>query len=201
MGEEVSASCENPKPIPILQNVVCTLNLGCPLDLKGIALKARNAEYNPKRFAAVVMRIREPKTTALLFASGKMVCTGAKSVQDSKRAAKRYARIVHKLGFDVVLKDFKIQNMVASVALPAPVKVVELSHSDHFMFITYEPEIFPGLIYRMRRPNITILVFPSGKLVITGAKVRQEIDQAFDNIFPLLMSFARHDKPDPFSDS
>ncbi|OMP14328.1 TATA-box binding protein [Corchorus olitorius] len=135
MGEEVTTYCENPKHVPILQNVVSTLNLGCPLDLKAIALKARNAEYNPKRFAAVVMRIREPKTTALLFASGKMICTGAKSVQDSKRAAKRYGRIVQKLGFDVVFKDFKIQNMVASAALPAPVKVVELSHSDHFMFI------------------------------------------------------------------
>ncbi|OMO60885.1 TATA-box binding protein [Corchorus olitorius] len=169
MGEEVTAYCENPKPVPILQNVVSTLNLGCPLDLKATALKA------------------SPNLT--------------KSVQDSKRAAKRYARIVQKLGFNVVLKDFKIQNMVASVALSAPVKVVELSHSDHFMFITYEPEIFPGLIYRMRRPNITILVFPSGKgkLLITGAKVRQEIDQAFDNIFPLLLSFARHDNPDPFS--
>ncbi|KAL0696432.1 hypothetical protein Bca4012_063612 [Brassica carinata] len=70
--------------VPTLQNIVSTVNLDCKLDLKAIALQARNAEYNPKRFAAVIMRIREPKTTALIFASGKMVCTGAKSEHLSK---------------------------------------------------------------------------------------------------------------------
>ena len=62
----------------LFRNIVCTVNLGCKLDLKKIALHARNAEYNPKRFAAVIMRIRDPRTTALIFSSGKMVCTGAK---------------------------------------------------------------------------------------------------------------------------
>ena len=78
-----------------------TVSLGCKLDLKKIALHARNAEYNPKRFAAVIMRIREPRTTALIFGSGKMVCTGAKSEEDSRLAARKYARIVQKLGFQV----------------------------------------------------------------------------------------------------
>ncbi|POS81681.1 TATA-box-binding protein, partial [Erysiphe pulchra] len=76
--------------IPTLQNVVATVNLDCRLDLKTIALHARNAEYNPKRFAAAVMRIREPKTTALIFASGKMVVTGAKSEDDVKLASRKY---------------------------------------------------------------------------------------------------------------
>jgi transcription initiation factor TFIID TATA-box-binding protein len=80
---------------------VSTVSLGCKLDLKKIALHARNAEYNPKRFAAVIMRIREPRTTALIVGSGKMVCTGAKSEEDSRLAARKYARIVQKLGFHV----------------------------------------------------------------------------------------------------
>nr|GMD23154.1 TATA-box-binding protein [Ipomoea batatas] len=125
--------------VPTLQNIVSTVNLDCKLDLKAIALQARNAEYNPKRFAAVIMRIREPKTTALIFASGKMVCTGAKSEQQSKLAARKYARIIQKLGF------------------PAKFK--------------YEPELFPGLIYRMKQPKIVLLIFVSGKIVLTGAKV------------------------------
>jgi len=83
------------------RNIVSTVNLGCKLDLKKIALHARNAEYNPKRFAAVIMRIREPRTTALIFSSGKMVCTGAKSEEDSRLAARKYARIIQKLGFPV----------------------------------------------------------------------------------------------------
>lgn len=83
------------------RNIVSTVNLNCKLDLKKIALHARNAEYNPKRFAAVIMRIREPRTTALIFSSGKMVCTGAKSEEDSRLAARKYARIIQKLGFTV----------------------------------------------------------------------------------------------------
>ena len=81
--------------VPTLQNIVATVNLDCRLDLKTIALHARNAEYNPKRFAAVIMRIRDP---ALIFASGKMVVTGAKSEDDSKLASRKYARIIQKLG-------------------------------------------------------------------------------------------------------
>lgn len=79
---------------PKLQNIVSTVNLSTKLDLKLIALRARNAEYNPKRFAAVIMRLRDPKTTALIFASGKMVCTGAKTEEDSNRAARKYAKII-----------------------------------------------------------------------------------------------------------
>lgn len=90
------------------RNIVSTVNLNCKLDLKKIALHARNAEYNPKRFAAVIMRIREPRTTALIFSSGKMVCTGAKSEEDSRLAARKYARIIQKLGFTVSNFDFSL---------------------------------------------------------------------------------------------
>lgn len=86
--------------VPQIQNVVATTNLGVSLELKTIAMQARNAEYNPKRFAAVVMRIREPKTTALIFSSGKIVVTGAKSEDASKLASRKYARIDHAAGPD-----------------------------------------------------------------------------------------------------
>ncbi|XP_064279148.1 TATA box-binding protein-like 2 isoform X2 [Passer domesticus] len=76
-----TSASESSGIVPQLQNIVSTVNLGCKLHLKNIALRARNAEYNPKRFAAVIMRIREPRTTALIFSSGKMVCTGAKSYE------------------------------------------------------------------------------------------------------------------------
>lgn len=98
----------DPGIVPQLQNIVSTVNLCCKLDLKKIALHARNAEYNPKRFAAVIMRIREPRTTALIFSSGKMVCTGAKSEDDSRLAARKYARIIQKLGFQVRSKINKL---------------------------------------------------------------------------------------------
>lgn len=134
------------------------MNLSCKLDLKRIALHARNAEYNPKRFAAVIMRIREPRTTALIFSSGKMVCTGAKSEEDSRLAARKYARIIQKLGFPVryllllnsfklnllsfllfyicmfqaKFLDFKIQNMVGSCDVKFPIRLegLVLTHAQ-----------------------------------------------------------------------
>lgn len=176
---------------PKLQNIVSTVNLDCKLNLKKIALHARNAEYNPKRFAAVIMRIREPRTTALIFSSGKMVCTGAKSEEESKIAARKYARIVQKLGFKVRFQDFKIQNMVGSCDVKFPIRLegLVLTHSQ---FSSYEPELFPGLIYRMVKPRIVLLIFVSGKVVLTGAKVKQEILEAFDNIYPILKGFRKH---------
>lgn len=175
---------------PTLQNIVATVNLDCRLDLKTIALHARNAEYNPKRFAAVIMRIREPKTTALIFASGKMVVTGAKSEDDSKLASRKYARIIQKLGFNSKFTDFKIQNIVGSCDIKFPIRLEGLA-SRHHNFSSYEPELFPGLIYRMIKPKIVLLIFVSGKIVLTGAKVREEIYQAFEMIYPVLQDFRK----------
>lgn len=176
--------------IPQLQNVVSTVNLVCKLDLKQIALHARNAEYNPKRFAAVIMRIRDPRTTALVFSSGKMVCTGAKSEEMSRLAARKYARIIQKLGFPARFVEFKIQNMVGSCDVKFPIRLEGLVMS-HAQFSSYEPELFPGLIYRMVRPRIVLLIFVSGKVVLTGAKERSEIMEAFCNIYPILKNFKK----------
>ncbi|KAI9074121.1 hypothetical protein K1719_043892 [Acacia pycnantha] len=160
--------------VPTLQNIVSTVNLDCKLNLKDIALHARNAEYNPKRFAAVIMRIREPKTTALIFASGKM-----------------YALIIQKLGFPATFKDFKIQNIVDSCDVKFPIRLEGPAYS-HGAFSSYEPELFPGLIYRMKQPKIVLLIFVSGKIVQTGAKVRDEIYTAFENIYPVLTDYRKN---------
>ncbi|XP_032080204.1 TATA box-binding protein-like protein 2 [Thamnophis elegans] len=176
--------------VPQLQNIVATVNLACKLDLKNIALQARNAEYNPKRFAAVIMRIREPRTTALIFSSGKMVCTGAKSEDQSRLAARKYARVVQKLGFPAKFLDFKIQNMVGSCDVRFPIRLEGLVLT-HQQFSSYEPELFPGLIYRMVKPRIVLLIFVSGKVVLTGAKDRSEIYEAFENIYPILKGFKK----------
>lgn len=179
--------------IPQLQNVVSTCYLGQKLDLKHIAMHARNAEYNPKRFAAVIMRIRDPKTTALIFSSGKMVCTGAKSETDSRLAARKYARIIQKLGFDEAkFQDFKIQNIVGSCDVSFPIRLEGLQHK-HSIFAHYEPELFPGLIYRMKKPKVVLLIFVSGKVVLTGAKHRDEIYEAFEMIYPALREFRKGD--------
>jgi transcription initiation factor TFIID TATA-box-binding protein len=177
--------------IPTLQNIVSTVNLGCKLDLKSIAMRARNAEYNPRRFAAVILRIRDPKTTALVFHSGKMVVTGAKSEDLARLAARKYARIIQKLGFTAIqFLDFTIQNIVGSCDVKFPIRLEGLA-LDHEDFSSYEPELFPGLIYRMVLPKIVLLIFVSGKIVLTGAKSREQIYEAFEYIYPVLTEFRK----------
>ncbi|GJP29376.1 hypothetical protein CLOM_g16494 [Closterium sp. NIES-68] len=160
--------------------------MDCRLDLKEIALRARNAEYNPKRFAAVIIRIREPKTTALVFASGKMVCTGAKSEEQSRLAARKYARIIQKLGNDQVkFKDFKIQNIVGSCDVRFPIRLEGLQIGPSTV-LQLRARALPWLDIPHEAAKIVLLIFVSGKIVLTGAKVRDEIYQAFENIYPVL---------------
>ena len=185
---------------PKLQNIVSTVNLKCALDLRDIALKAKNAEYNPKRFAAVIMRIREPKTTSLIFASGKMVCTGARSEEDSRKASRQYAKIIQRLGYPVKFAEFKIQNIVGSCDVKFPIKLEGL-YSTHSKFCSYEPEMFPGLIYKMADPKIVLLIFVSGKIVLTGAKERHDIFNAFQKIYPVLINYKKQITTAPSSNN
>lgn len=138
----------------------------------------------------MILRIRDPKTTALVFASGKMVVTGARSEDDSKLAARKFAHIIRKLGFNARFLDFKIQNMVGSCDVRFPLRLEGLAYA-HATFSSYEPELFPGLIYRMVKPKVVLLMFFSGKIVLTGAKHRQEIYDAFDAIYPVMSEFRK----------
>ena len=164
---------------------MASTDLNCPLKLKEIALHARNAEYNPRRFAAVIMRIKEPKATGLVFASGKMVCTGARSEESARIASRKFARTIQKLGFPVSFTQFKIQNVVGTSNIGFALDLEKISNIQANMS-TYEPEIFPGLIYRMLEPKVCIMMFVSGKLVFTGAKSKSDTDEAFLKIMPLL---------------
>jgi len=187
---------QDKSPQPKIENIVSTVDLSCKLDLRKIALQARNCEYNPKRFAAVIMRIHEPKTTSLIFSSGKMVCTGAKTEVDSKKAAKKFAKTIQKLGFVVNFKDFKVQNIVASCDLFCRINLNLLSEYDNNKdgLISYDPELFPGLILRLINPKIVLLIFVSGKIVLTGAKTKDDIMNGFATTYPLLMNFKLQEK-------
>ena len=176
--------------LPKLQNIVSTSNLKCILDLREIALKAKNAEYNPRRFAAVIMRIKEPKTTALIFSSGKIVCTGARTEEESRQASRIYAKIILKLGFPVRFTEFTVQNIVASCDVKFPIRLEGLANT-YLKFCSYEPEMFPGLIFHMQDPKVVLLIFVSGKIVLTGAKKREDIYKAYQKIIPILTQFRK----------
>jgi transcription initiation factor TFIID TATA-box-binding protein len=186
----LSTEDEIEKCKPQLQNIVSTADLCCKLELRKIALQAKNAEYNPKRFAAVIMRIRQPKTTALIFASGKMVCTGAKSEQDSRTAARTYAKMISKLGYNVKFTNFTIQNIVGSCGVNFNISLEGL-YASNGKHCSYEPELFPGLIFKMVEPKIVLLIFVSGKIVLTGAKKKEQIYEGFKIIYNLLVKYKK----------
>ncbi|KAL0102973.1 hypothetical protein PUN28_018344 [Cardiocondyla obscurior] len=175
---------------PCLQNVVSTVNLQTELKLMYINVRTRNSEYNPARFTGLIMRIQNPRATALIFRSGKLVCTGTRSEEDSLLAARKFARIIQKLGFPVKFSCFKIQNIVATCDLKFPIKLENLNHM-HGQFSSYEPELYPGLTYRMVVPRVVLLIFVNGKVVLTGAKNRTELQDALTNIYPILKSFRK----------
>ena len=188
--------------IPTIQNIVSTANLECELNLKAIALLLENAVYNPKRFSGLIMRIKEPKSTALIFNNGKMVVLGAKTEEDSKKASRKFAKTLKSLNFNVIFKNFRIQNIVASCDVKFEIRLNAL---NLYMKVKgkkphYEPEVFPGLIYRYsdnnsnynennNKLNLVFLVFSSGKIVITGAKSRDQIYNAFNEFYALLNNF------------
>jgi transcription initiation factor TFIID TATA-box-binding protein len=173
-----------------LTNIVATVNLGMQLELQKIAHSIKNAEYNPTRFQAVIMRISQPRATSLLFRSGKLIVTGAKTQHESLNAAKKFIAILQKVGCAVALNDFKIQNITATLDLGFPIRLEGFLYS-HAANSTYEPELFPGLVYRMTSPKIVLLIFVSGKIVLTGAKTTDAIVEAAQDIHGKLLEFRK----------
>ncbi|BFF94620.1 TBP-related factor [Drosophila madeirensis] len=173
-----------------LQNIVATFSVNCELDLKTINSRTRNSEYSPKRFRGVIMRMHSPRCTALIFRTGKIICTGARNEMDADIGSRKFARILQKLGFPVKFMEYKLQNIVATVDLRFPIRLENLNQV-HGQFSSYEPEMFPGLIYRMVKPRIVLLIFVNGKVVFTGAKSRKDIMDCLDAISPILLSFRK----------
>ena len=190
-GEEM----ETPM-VPKIVNIVACVDYGCDLDLFKIATHARNAEYNPKRFPAVTLRIQEPKATGLTFKNGKMNIVGCRTEESAYLSARKFGRILRNLGFPVKMKSFTIANMVATMDTRFPIHLESLASSAHRIFVTYNPEIFAGLIYRITsKPRSTFLIFVSGKIVVTGAKSLESIVAAANYIYPILAQFVRDHNP------
>ena len=163
---------------PQIQNIMSTVDLGCKLDLNYIFTHCSKTKYDPKKFNPVIMRLKVPKSTALIFTSGKIVVTGTKDEKSSENAARKYASLLKKLQFPVKFSNFRITNIVASCQLPfrPPLFNKNFLPSEKMKFVDYEPELFPGLVYRT---GITFIIFRSGKVIMTKAKTREEIHNTY----------------------
>lgn len=157
-----------------IENVVATVTVEITekIDLNQIARKHAEVEYNPERFPGLVMRIEKPRATILIFSTGKMVVTGLRKASEAERVVDKVVKNIRKAGIKVANPEITIQNIVASGDLHTN---IDLNMAAIVMeYAMYEPEVFPGLIYRMQDPKTVFLIFSTGRIVCTGAK-RKEI--------------------------
>jgi len=168
-----------------IENVVASATLNQKVDLNAVVKGYPGVEYRPEQFPGLVFRLKRPKTATLIFNSGKMVCTGAKSEKEARRAVMKVVKELKKGGIIIISKpELKIQNIVASASLGG---MIDLEQATSTLEKTmYEPEQFPGLIYRMAEPKVVILLFASGKLVCTGAKHEQDVYAAVQKLHTVL---------------
>jgi len=164
-----------------VQNIVATASLGKPVTLTKLARSQSNTEYNPEQFPGLVLRVKKPKSAVLVFSSGNLVCTGTKSVQQVKEVIMQVIKQLAKIGVKITDKPkITVQNIVASgsidVDLNLNILALELENTE------YEPEQFPGLVYKLDNPTTTFLLFSNGKLVCTGTKSRQQLEQAMEQL-------------------
>jgi len=173
------------RPIVSIENVVASASVDQKIDLIDITKKFPDTEYHPEQFPGLVFRLTTPRTAILIFRTGKMVCTGAKS---EEMAIKAVNTVIQKLrkGKIKIKKDavITIQNMVASINLGGKIHLEKAART--LARSMYEPEQFPGLIHRMLDPKTVILLFASGKLVCTGAKKETDVYRSVHNLHALL---------------
>jgi transcription initiation factor TFIID TATA-box-binding protein len=168
-----------------IENVVSSATLFQSIDLNAVVKGNPLVEYRPEKFPGLVFRLKKPKTAILIFSTGKMVCTGAKSENESKKAVLKVVRELKKSGIIIPGKpETKIVNIVATANLLGRIELEDCAYSLERTM--YEPEQFPGLVYRMNDPKVVILLFASGKLVCTGATKEEDVYTAVDKLHKTL---------------
>ena len=177
-----------------VQNIVATASLGKPVPLTKLARTQPNTEYNPKTFPGLVLRVKEPKSAILVFSSGNLVCTGTKSVAQVRQVINSVIKQLKKINVKITTKPkITVQNIVASGTINLKLNLnflaLEMSNTE------YEPEQFPGLVYKLIEPNSTFLLFSNGKLVCTGTKNKQQLEysmvQLLKNVKTALKNYSK----------
>jgi transcription initiation factor TFIID TATA-box-binding protein len=170
-----------------IENIVASASLGVKIPLEKMMKYLEGTEYEPEQFPGLVYRLKDPKAATLIFSSGKIVCTGARSIEDVKRVIKKVVETVKtaKIG-NPKTYSIQIENIVASAKLKSTLKLdkiaFELEESE------YEPEQFPGLVLRMKNPKVAFLLFSSGKIVCTGARKIKDVEFAVETMSKKLKS-------------
>jgi transcription initiation factor TFIID TATA-box-binding protein len=164
-----------------IQNIVATASLGKPVPLTKLARTQPNTEYNPETFPGLVLRIKEPKSAVLVFSSGNLVCTGTKSTTQVRQVIDAVIKQLKKINITITtVPKITVQNIVASGTIDLKLNLnflaLEMENTE------YEPEQFPGLVYKLIDPTATFLLFSNGKLVCTGTKNKQQLEDSMTQL-------------------
>lgn len=175
-----------PKTFSKIQNIVATTSLGKDVPLIKLAKTIPNTEYNPEQFPGLVLRIKQPKSAVLVFSSGNLVCTGTKSIAQVKQVIEQVIKILKRINVKITTKPkVTVQNIVASGGINMMLNLnflsLELENTE------YEPEQFPGLVYKLQSPPATFLLFSNGKLVCTGTKNNQQLEDSMNQLIKTLV--------------
>jgi len=173
-----------------IQNIVATTSLGKEVPLTKLAKTLPNTEYNPEQFPGLVLRISKPKSAVLVFSSGNLVCTGTKSIAQVKEVITEVIKQLKKINVRVSIKPkITVQNIVASGSIDMKLNLnflaLELENTE------YEPEQFPGLVYKLVDPTATFLLFSNGKLVCTGTKNRAQLEDSMKQLQKKMKEIAK----------
>ncbi|GLH13805.1 TATA box-binding protein-like protein 1 [Gryllus bimaculatus] len=188
-SEETTAdNSETPEIDIVINNVVCSFSVRCHLNLRQIALNGSNVEYRREN-GMITMKLRKPYTTASMWSSGKITCTGATSEPQAKVAARRYARCLQKLGFKTKFNNFRVVNVLGTCSMPFAIKITAFSErfKEH---AEYEPELHPGVTYKLYNPKATLKIFSTGSITVTAPSVA-DVQAAIEHIFPLVYEFRK----------
>ncbi|CAH0556683.1 unnamed protein product [Brassicogethes aeneus] len=178
---------EEPEIDIVINNVVCSFSVRCHLNLREIALNGTNVEYR-KENGMITMKLRRPYTTASIWSSGKITCTGATSELAAKVAARRFARCLQKLGFNVRFNNYRVVNVLGTCSMPFAIKIN--SFSERHKEADYEPELHPGVTYKLTTPKATLKIFSTGSVTVTAPSVAA-VQAAIEYIFPLVYEFRK----------
>jgi len=160
-------------------NIVVSSSLDHDIPLEKMAATLSNTEYNPEQFPGLVLRIKEPKTSALIFSSGNIVVTGAKTLKKVRESINKIKDALKKINIKIIIEPkINVQNMVAAGSVGMSLNLNKLAMKLHNT--EYEPEQFPGLVYKLAKAKATFLLFSNGKIVCTGTKSEKEVDEAVE---------------------
>ena len=179
-----------------VENVVAFAVLGKRIVLNKLVERMSNTEYEPEQFPGLVYRIKDPRAAALIFSSGKIVCTGAKSISMAKEAMRKIVQDIKKTGTAMPTKfNITIENIVASTKIDVKPRLMLEEIAMSLDEVEYEPEQFPGLVYRMKSPRTAFLLFGSGKIICTGGRSLEDINTALNNFKKRLEGIGLKVKP------